>query len=77
MAVDLYLVTKGNASDKWAFLNEADILPSLELTYSETDHVVDKVSRELYVVRITREDVINQDVFTVQRVAALEKVTHL
>jgi hypothetical protein len=77
MASEVYLVTKANTADRWAFVNEVDILPSLELTYSTIDHVITKIDRTLYVARVTREDVINTDVFTVQRVPLLEAGAHL
>jgi len=39
--------------------------------------VITKIDRTLYVARVTREDVINTDVFTVQRVPLLEAGAHL
>jgi hypothetical protein len=68
MAGEVLLVTQHNSADKWAFVNEADILHALELTYSRVDHVVEKIDRDVYVVKVSIEDVVNADVFTVQRV---------
>lgn len=74
---EVYLVTQHNSADKWAFVNEADILSSLQVTYSAVDHVIDRLGRDVYVVRKTKEDIVDADVFTVQRVPVLETATHL
>jgi hypothetical protein len=74
---EIYLVTQNNGASRWAFVAEADILPSLQTTYGELDHVINKINRDLYTVKYTREDITNEDVFTVQRVPVLEQPDHL
>ena len=75
---EVYLLTKLNGADRWTFAQEADIINSLQITYSNVAGMrIDVLSRDLYVVKYTREDVVNTDVFTVQRVPLLEVAAHL
>jgi hypothetical protein len=74
---EVFLVTQNNGSSRWAFVNEADILPSLQTTYGQMDHTVIKIDRDEYLVRYLRDDAVNEDVFTVQRVPVLEQPNHL
>lgn len=73
-----YLLTRGYTADRAIFVNEDDIISTLHTTYSAyPGMVVDKVSRDVYVVRYTKEDVVQNDVFTVQRVPIYAAPTHL
>jgi hypothetical protein len=77
MAGELFLVTKLNGRDRWAFTVEADILSSLQISYSATQHTIERLDRDTYAVKVEKADVIVADVFTVQRVPLLEAPAHL
>lgn len=77
MAGEVLLLTKLNDRSMWTFKIEDDILRSLQITYSLTVHKIERVDRDTYVVKMEKSDVINTDVFHVQRVPLLEIADHL
>lgn len=74
---EMFLVTKWNGANRWVFANEEDILPSLNLTYSNLHYKVEFIERDMFIVRIFKDDVVHADVFQVRRIPVLYKVDHL
>ena len=74
---EMFLVTKLNGADRSIFANEEDILPSIRLTYSTLDVRVEVIGRNMVIVKLLKEDAVNADVFTINRIPVYYDVEHL